>query len=57
MVVQACVNIDEKLAKLYSEKVTVNLEDTKSAMSPDDFWKSMQVVASTNRVFLNIHQH
>ncbi len=50
---QACVNLDKKLTEIYSEKVTVNL-DQKSTISPDDFWKTMQVIAVNNRAILNI---
>ncbi len=53
MVAQACANLDKKLTELYSEKITVNLEQ-KSTISPDDFWKSMQVIAVNNRAILNI---
>jgi hypothetical protein len=50
---QACANLDKKLTEIYSEKVTVNL-DQKSTISPEDFWKSMQVIAVNNRAILNI---
>ncbi len=53
MAAQACSNLDKKLAELYSEKITVNLEQ-KSSISPDDFWKSMQVIALNNKAILNI---
>lgn len=44
--------VDKKLAKLYAEKVTVNL-DRKSALDPEDFWKSMQMIAMTNKAMMN----
>ena len=50
---KACANLDKKLTEIYSEKVTVNLEQ-KSTISPDDFWKSMQVIAVNNRAILNL---
>lgn len=56
MAATACENINEKLAKIYSEKVTVNL-DNRSSLSPDDFWRSMQIVASTNQAFIQIVRH
>lgn len=56
MAAPACENLNEKLAKIYSEKVTVNL-DNRSTLSPDDFWRSMQMVASTNQAFIQIVRH
>ena len=44
--------VDKKLAKLYAEKVTVNL-DRKSSLDPEDFWKSMQMIAMTNKAMIN----
>lgn len=45
--------IDKKLAKLYAEKVTVNLEN-RSTLDPEDFWKSMQMIAVTNKAFMHL---
>lgn len=45
--------IDRKLAQMYADKVTVNLEN-KSALDPEDFWKAMQLISVTNKVFLNL---
>lgn len=45
--------IDKKLAKLYAEKVTVNL-DNKSTLDPEDFWKSMQMIAVTNKAMMHL---
>ena len=45
--------IDKKLAKLYAEKVTVNLEN-RSTLDPEDFWKSMQMIAVTNKAFMQL---
>ena len=45
--------IDQKLAKMYAEKVTVNL-DNKSTLDPDDFWQAMQLISVTNKAFLNL---
>lgn len=44
--------IDIRLAQMYSDKVTVNLDRT-SSMSVDDFWKSMQLIAVNNKSFVN----
>ncbi len=52
---QACSDLDKKLAQLYAEKVTVNL-DQKSSISPDDFWKSMQLIAVNNQAFIKIRK-
>lgn len=56
MAAQACSNLDKKLAELYAEKVTVNLDniEAKSSMTPDEFWKSMQLIAVNNKAFINI---
>lgn len=45
--------LDKKLASIYAQKVTVNLDRT-SSLSPDDFWKSMSFVATTNKALMNI---
>ena len=45
--------IDKKLAKLYAEKVTVNLEN-RSTLDPEDFWKSMQMIAVTNKAMMHL---
>lgn len=44
--------IDKKLAEIYATKVTVNL-DSKSTLSPEEFWSSMSMVAVTNRAMIN----
>ena len=46
--------IDKKLAKMYAEKVTVNL-DNRSALDPEDFWKSMQLIAVTNKAMMRLN--
>ncbi len=45
--------IDKKLAKIYAEKVTVNLEN-RSTLDPEDFWKTMQMIAVTNKAMMHI---
>ncbi len=45
-------DLDEKLAQLYSEKITVNLE-AKSSLSPADFWNSMELIAINNKAVMN----
>ncbi|MBQ2871013.1 hypothetical protein IJE86_04880 [bacterium] len=44
--------LDKKLASIYAQKVTVNLDRT-SSLSPDDFWKSMSFIAVTNKALIN----
>ncbi len=44
--------IDKKLAEIYAQKVTVNL-DSKSTLSPEEFWSSMSTIAMTNRAMIN----
>ena len=48
--------IDKKLAKMYAEKVTVNL-DNRSTLDPEDFWKSMQLIAVTNRAMMHLKRN
>ena len=45
-------DINNRLAEIYSEKLTVNL-DAKSTLNPDDFWKSMNIIAGTNKALMN----
>lgn len=45
--------IDKKLAKMYAEKVTVNL-DNRSSLDPEDFWKTMNMVAVANRAMMRL---
>ncbi len=47
--------IDKKLAKLYAEKVTVNLEN-RSTLDPEDFWKTMQMIAVANKAMMHINR-
>ncbi len=45
-------DLDQKLAQLYFEKVTVNL-DAKSTLSPNEFWSSMELIAINNKAVMN----
>ena len=45
--------IDKKLAKMYAEKVTVNLEN-RSSLDPEDFWKTMQMIAVANKAMMHL---
>lgn len=45
--------LDKKLASMYAQKVTVNLDRT-SSLSPDDFWKTMSFIAVTNKALINL---
>ena len=52
MQIQITNDFDQKLAQLYSSKVTVNL-DNKSAMDPNKFWNSMEMIAMNHRAMIN----
>ncbi len=52
MTVQACTDLDKKLTELYSSTVTVNLNQA-SSLAPEDFWKSMQMIAVNNKIMMN----
>ncbi len=52
MAVAPTDSIDKKLAQMYAKKTTVNL-DTKSTLSPEDFWSSMAIIAANNRAIMN----
>ena len=44
---------NKKLAQMYAEKVTVNLDD-RSSLDPEDFWKTMQMIAVANKAMMHI---
>ena len=52
MAVAPTDSIDKKLAKMYAQKTTVNL-DSKSTLSPEDFWNSMSIIAMNNKAVMN----
>ncbi len=52
MAVAPTDSIDKKLARLYAQKTTVNL-DSKSTLSPEDFWNSMSIIAMNNKSVMN----
>ncbi len=52
MAVAPTDSIDKKLAKMYAQKTTVNL-DAKSTLSPEDFWNSMSIIAMNNKAVMN----
>ncbi len=54
MAVTSKNSIDKRLAELYADKVTVNLERT-SAINPDEVWKTMQIIASNNKALVKIN--
>ena len=53
MAVAANNQLDQKLARMYADKVTVNLEN-RSTMDPEDFWKTMQMIAVANKAMMHI---
>ena len=52
MKLQITDNFDQKLAELYSSKVTVNL-DTKSNIDPNQIWNSMELIAVNHKAMMN----
>ena len=50
---KAVNSLDKKLVELYREKVTVNLNNV-SAITPDDYFKTMQFIAINNKAFLKL---
>ena len=52
MKLQITNNFDQKLAELYSSKVTVNL-DAKSTIDPNKFWNSMELIAVNHKAMIN----
>ena len=52
MKLQITDNFDQKLAELYSSKVTVNL-DSKSTIDPNKFWNSMELIAVNHKAMIN----
>ena len=52
MKLQIANNFDQKLAELYSSKVTVNLEN-KSEITPNEFWNSMELIAVNHKAMIN----
>ena len=52
MRLQIANDFDQKLAELYSSKVTVNLE-AKSTIDPNNFWNSMELIAVNHKAMIN----
>ena len=53
MKLQITNNFDQKLAELYSSKVTVNLENRESIIDPNKFWNSMELIAVNHKAMIN----
>ena len=53
MRLQITEDFDKKLAELYSSKVTVNLDNTISAIKPNEFWNSMELIAVNHKAMIN----
>ena len=53
MKLQIADNFDQKLAELYSSKVTVNLDQRESTIDPNKFWNSMELIAVNHRAMIN----
>ncbi len=52
MKLQIANNFDQELAKLYSSKVTVNLDDN-SQINPKEFWNTMELIATSHKAMIN----
>ena len=52
MKLQITENFDQKLAELYSSKVTVNL-DAKSTVDPNQIFNSMELIAINHKAMIN----
>ena len=53
MKLQITENFDQKLAELYSSKVTVNLDNKESTIDPNKFWNSMELIAINHKAMIN----
>ncbi len=53
MKLQIADNFDEKLAELYSSRVTVNLDNNQSSIDPNKFWNSMELIAVNHKAMIN----
>ena len=53
MKLQIADNFDQKLAELYSSKVTVNLDQRESTIDPNKFWNSMELIAVNHKAMIN----
>ena len=53
MKLQLANNFDQKLAELYSSKVTVNLDNRESTIDPNKFWNSMELIAVNHKAMIN----
>jgi viroplasmin and RNaseH domain-containing protein len=53
MKLQIANNFDQKLAELYSSKVTVNLDNRESIIDPNKFWNSMELIAVNHKAMIN----
>ena len=53
MRLQISENFDQKLAELYSSKVTVNLDNRESTIDPNKFWNSMELIAVNHKAMIN----
>ncbi len=53
MKLQIADNFDQKLAELYSSKVTVNLDNRESTIDPNKFWNSMELIAVNHKAMIN----
>ena len=52
MAVAPTHSIDKELVKHNEKKTTVNL-DSKSTLTPEEFWSSMSIIAMNNKAVIN----
>ena len=53
MRLQITNDFDQKLAELYSSKLTVNLDNKESTIDPNKFWNSMELIAINHKAMIN----
>ena len=53
MKLQITENFDQKLAELYSSKVTVHLDNRESKIDKNKFWNSMELIAVNHKAMIN----
>lgn len=44
--------VEQRIADTYAEKLTVNLEKV-SSIAPEDYWKTMHLISTQRRAFIN----
>lgn len=55
MVVNLNMDIEARLADVYKKLGEPKLAEERKEVSPDDFWKTMRMVATNNQALINYH--